>query len=212
MFGPQKLAEAYVSVFLQGYRPIVVRVMHVEQNWEQRQNTDHQFNQEPRVRRRLCWACDHVICLRHTSQFLLPDTLTLIVCHVQRRRPEMGHDHQELLEANLLNLPLAILMKVSSEEKKKGISYIIFHSMLLLFKNYSDCTFGQRRPLWSASGWDCMTDLGSRWSDLSWRVKRGILKEWHSVCTITYNCKLSAICADVKPVQQVLSSKENYWR
>lgn len=39
----------------------------------------------------------------------------------------MGHDHQELLEANLLNLPLAILMEVSSEKERKFLHYIPLH-------------------------------------------------------------------------------------
>lgn len=39
MFRPQKLAEAYMSVFPQGYCPIVVRVMHVEQNCRDKTQT-----------------------------------------------------------------------------------------------------------------------------------------------------------------------------
>ena len=76
--------------------------------------------------------------------------------------------------------------------KKKGNSYIIFHSILLLFKNYCDCTFGRRRPLWSVSGWDCMIDLGSRWSDLSWQMKRGILR---CVQVVSHMCRRKACSA-----------------
>lgn len=50
-----------------------------------------------------------------TSQFLPPDALTLFLCHVQWRGPEMGHDHQELLKADLLNCTLTILTIVSGE-------------------------------------------------------------------------------------------------
>lgn len=53
--------------------------------------------------------------MRHTSQFLPPDALALFVRHGQGRGPEMGHDHQELLKADLLNRTLAILTEVSKE-------------------------------------------------------------------------------------------------
>lgn len=53
----------------------------------------------------------------HTSQLLLPDALTLLRGHVQRRGPKMGHDHQELLEADLLHRSVVVLMEVSVEMK-----------------------------------------------------------------------------------------------
>lgn len=49
----------------------------------------------------------------HTSQFLLPDALALLLGHVLRRWPEVGHDHQELLEADLLDRPVVVLVEVS---------------------------------------------------------------------------------------------------
>lgn len=48
----------------------------------------------------------------HTSQFLLPDALALLLAHVQRRGSEVGHDHQELLEADLLHRAVLVLMEV----------------------------------------------------------------------------------------------------
>lgn len=48
-----------------------------------------------------------------TSQFLLPDALTLLLGHVQRRGPKVGHDHQELLQADLLDRSVVVLMEVS---------------------------------------------------------------------------------------------------
>lgn len=54
----------------------------------------------------------------HTSQFLLPDTLALLLRHVLRRGPEVGHDHQELLEADLLHRSVVVLVEVSVKGKK----------------------------------------------------------------------------------------------
>lgn len=55
----------------------------------------------------------------HTSQFLLPDALALLLRHVLRRGPEVGHDHQELLEADLLHRPVVVLVEVSVERGRK---------------------------------------------------------------------------------------------
>lgn len=51
----------------------------------------------------------------HTSQFVLPDALALLLGQVQRRGPEVGHDHQELLEADLLHRSVVVLVEVPAE-------------------------------------------------------------------------------------------------
>lgn len=53
-----------------------------------------------------------------TSQLLPPDALSLLFAHVERRRPEVGHDHQELLKADLLHRAHAVLMEVPAEDRQ----------------------------------------------------------------------------------------------
>lgn len=102
-------AETHVSVFLQRDHPVVVRVVHVEQNCGQTRRC------QPR-RRRIKLTADTRSGLRtHTSQFLLPDALALLLAHVQRRGPEVGHDHQELLEADLLHRSGVVLVEVPAK-------------------------------------------------------------------------------------------------
>lgn len=78
--------------------------------------------------------------LRHTSQFLPPDALTLFLSHVQWRGPEMGHDHQELLKADFLNCALNVLTIVSDEIQKGQINYTL-RSCGKIRKNLNFITF-----------------------------------------------------------------------
>lgn len=64
---------------------------------------------------------------RRTSQLLPPDALSLLLGHVQRRRPEMGHDHQELLEADLVHRALAVLPEVPGNKAKEQSDALTFH-------------------------------------------------------------------------------------
>lgn len=153
------------------------------------------------------WSCDHVICFKtHTSQFLPPDALTLLLHHVQRRGPEMGHDHQELLEADRLDRTLTILMEVPKNNRANSdiLSLLLLYlcsPRVKQFRKLSNCTFCQRRPLWSASGWGCMLDQGFHWSDLSWGLSKKILRSG-TCCHTIYNYKLRAAYRQ-KPVKQV---------
>lgn len=63
----------------------------------------------------------------HTSQFLPPDAPALLLRHVQRRGPEMGHDHQELLEADRLDRALAVLMEVSKKQTNRAEQILTFY-------------------------------------------------------------------------------------
>lgn len=85
----------------------------------QRENTSIRYNGCESATENVAHAIMRFVFEAHTSQFLPPDALTLILCHVQRRRPEMGHDHQELLKADLLDRALAILMEVSTMKWRK---------------------------------------------------------------------------------------------
>lgn len=76
-------------------------------------------------------ASGHVFSRRRTSQLLPPDVLSLLLGHVQRRRPEMGHDHQELTEADLVHRAHAVLAEVpGNKAKTKRCSDISSHRSL----------------------------------------------------------------------------------
>lgn len=80
-------------------------------------------------------ACGHLFIFsfsrRRTSQLLPPDVLSLLLGHVQRRRPEMGHDQEELLEADLVHRALAVLAEVpGNKAETKPCSDISSHRSL----------------------------------------------------------------------------------
>lgn len=54
-------------------------------------------------------------CRHLTAQFDPPELLPLLLAHVQRWRPEVGHDGDELLKADLLYASLAMRIEVSRE-------------------------------------------------------------------------------------------------
>lgn len=62
----------------------------------------------------------NILMIALTAEFFPPDALSLFLCHVQCWRSEVGHDHQELLKADLLDSPLTILMEVSIEGYEQG--------------------------------------------------------------------------------------------
>lgn len=102
-------AETHVSVLFQRYHPVVVSVVHVEQNWRQTRCCQR------RRRPTKITAGTRSASQTHTSQFVLPDALALLLGHVQRRGPEVGHDHQELLEVDLLRPSVGVLVEVPAE-------------------------------------------------------------------------------------------------
>lgn len=119
-----------------------------------------------------------------TSQLLLPDAVALLLAQVQRRGPEVGHDHQEVLEADLLHRSAVVPMEVPVKTGKV---------LTRLILTGAEVSVGWNRHLLSKKAWMI-------WARMGLQARSGIalkcsllrakkaFKEWHSWQTTITSC------------------------
>lgn len=171
-------------------------------------------------------ACGHVFFFlfsrRRTSQLLPPDVLSLLLAHVQRRRPEMGHDHQELLEADLVHRAHAVLAVVpGNKAKTKRCSDISSHRSLFTHVPWERKVQATVPPVKEGLD-DLQADGIARQVLDSIEVispestkQEGFVvfffKEWRMFSQNTFNNKLRSVCTD-ESLSSRFEKEATLWR
>lgn len=139
----------YISVLLQRDLPVVVRVVHVEEDWQGqdgggrvRPPPSHRPAAAPRSRPSL------------TFEFLLPEAIQLLLVHVHLDGSEVGHDGQEVLEVYLIRQPRRLLPQVPAESGAAGDRQSREPLAPSLPKS-----FGSRRPWCCSATISCCSEL-----------------------------------------------------
>lgn len=105
----------YISVLLQRDLPVMVRVVHVEEDWE---------GQEERGRVRGAPSRHPPACpglwASLTFEFLFPEAIELLLVHVHLDGSEVGHDGQEVFKVYLIRQPICLGPQVPAKSGAAG--------------------------------------------------------------------------------------------